>query len=239
MPRPLDGYGGSMAGRSWQTGLPAYMAGVYFQMAAGVALSALCALLVSENAGVANVLFTDAGMTVVGWIVTLAPLGLVFLLSAGVERMSPATARGVFILYAALAGLSLGGLLLAYTGASVGYTFIGAAAGFIALAAFGAVTRRDMSGLGVFLTITLVGLVVTTLLNLFLRSPGIDFFVAAVGIFLFAGLTAYDVQRLQRFYAEGRAAGRDNMAVLGALTLYLDFLNLFLSLLRFTGRRRR
>ncbi len=219
-------------------GLGAYMSAVYLHMAGGVIISAAFALLVAYSRSLAGALFTAGGLTTVGWIVTLAPLGLVILLGAGIDRLPASTARAIFILYAALVGLSLGSVLLTYSSGSVGYTFVSAAAGFAVLALMGTSTRRDLSGLSAFFTIALVGLIVTMLLNLFVRSGTVDLLTSGVGILLFAGLTAFDAQRLKRQYEEGAADGRNGAAVLGALTLYLDFLNLFLSLLRFTGRER-
>lgn len=219
-------------------GLGAYMSAVYLHMAGGVIISAAFALLVAYSRSLADALFTAGGLTTVGWIVTLAPLGLVILLGAGIDRLSASTARAIFILYAALVGLSLGSLLLTYSSGSVGYTFISAAAGFAVLALTGTITSKDLSGLSAFFTIALVGLIMTMLLNLFVRSGTLDLLTSGVGILLFAGLTAFDAQRLKRQYQEGAADGRRGAAVLGALTLYLDFLNLFLSLLRFTGRKR-
>ncbi|WP_254684504.1 Bax inhibitor-1/YccA family protein [Edaphosphingomonas haloaromaticamans] len=214
------------------------MSAVYLHMAGGVIISAAFALLVAYSRSLAGALFTAGGLTTVGWIVTLAPLGLVILLGAGIDRLPASTARAIFILYAALVGLSLGSVLLTYSSGSVGYTFVSAAAGFAVLALMGTSTRRDLSGLSAFFTIALVGLIVTMLLNLFMRSGTLDLLTSGVGILLFAGLTAFDAQRLKRQYEEGAADGRNGAAVLGALTLYLDFLNLFLSLLRFTGRER-
>ncbi|AHE53609.1 Bax inhibitor-1/YccA family protein [Sphingomonas sanxanigenens] len=215
------------------------MSAVYLHMAGGVILSAAFALLVAYSRSLTDALFTADGLTIIGWIVTLAPLGIVILLGASVDRLSALTARAIFMLYAALVGLSLGSVLLSYSSDSVAYTFVAAAAGFAVLALAGAITGKDLSGLGAFFTIALVGLIMTMLLNLFVRSGTLDLLTSAVGILLFAGLTAFDAQRLKRQYEKGAADGRSGAAVMGALTLYLDFLNLFLSLLRFSGREPR
>jgi FtsH-binding integral membrane protein len=220
-------------------GVGAYMRAVYLHMAGGVIISAAFALLVAHSRSLALALFGPAGLTTLGWIVALAPVALVILLGAGIDRLSASTARVIFTLYAALVGLSLGSVLLTYSSGSVSYTFVAAGAGFAALAWVGTATGKDLSGLGAFFTIALVGLVVTMLLNLLVRSTALDLLASGVGILLFAGLTAFDAQRLKRQYEERAADGRNNAAVLGALALYLDFLNLFLSLLPFTGGARR
>jgi len=216
-----------------------YMASVYLRMAGGIAASAAASWLVAHDVTLANALFTPDGLTSLGWIITFAPLGLVLLLSAGINRLSAAVAGLIFLAYAVLVGLSLGGLLLAFTGASLATTFVATAAGFAALAWAGSVSRRNLSGFGAFLTIGLVGLIVVMLVNLFVRSTGFDMMLSVVGVLLFAGLTAFDAQRVKRLYYETADEGRERSAILGALSLYLDFLNLFLFLLRFTGQRRR
>lgn len=219
-------------------GMNSFLGSVFLQMAASVALSAAAAVLVLKVEALQAALFGPAGLTVLGWVVTLAPLGLVIVIGAGVERLSGAAARGLLALYAVLVGLSVGVMFIGLAGASIVATFLIAASAFMVLGFIGFTTERDLSGLGSFLTIVLVGLVVAMLVNLFLRSAGLDLGVAAIGILLFAGLTAYDTQRLKRLYEEQSPMSGSASASLGALTLYLDFLNLFLSLLRFTGRRR-
>jgi FtsH-binding integral membrane protein len=208
-------------------------------MAGGVAVSAGAAWFVAHNTALANALFAAGGLTTLGWVVTLAPLGLVLVLSAGIDRLGASAAGLIFLVYAALVGLSLGGLLLAYTGSSLAATFLGAAAGFAALAWSGTTARRDLSGFQSFFTIALVGLLASMLINLLLRSPAFELALSAAGILLFAGLTAFDAQRFTRLYSQSAREDRQRLAIVGALTLYLDFLNLFLLLLRFSGRRRR
>ncbi|WP_420833444.1 Bax inhibitor-1/YccA family protein [Sphingomonas pollutisoli] len=207
-------------------------------MAASVALSAAAAALVLTIGPLQSALFGPSGLTAVGWVVTFAPLALVIIIGAGAERLSGAAARALLALYAMLFGLSVGVLFIGLTGSSIVATFLIAASAFAVLGTIGLTTRRDLSGLGSFLTIVLVGLIVAMLVNLFLRSARLDLGVAAVGVLLFAGLTAYDTQRLKRLYDERMPTSDSATTSLGALTLYLDFLNLFLSLLRFTGRRR-
>lgn len=219
-------------------GMNSFLGSVFLQMAASVALSAATAVLVLKVEALQAALYGPTGLTVLGWVVTLAPLGLVILIGAGVERLSGAAARGLLALYAALVGLSVGVMFVDLAGASIVATFLIAASAFAVLGMIGFTTGRDLSGLGSFLTIVLVGLVVAMPVNLFLRSAGLDLGVAAIAVLLFAGLTAYDTQRLKRLYVEQAPMSGSASASLGALTLYLDFLNLFLSLLRFTGRRR-
>ncbi|SDA36410.1 hypothetical protein SAMN03159340_03670 [Sphingomonas sp. NFR15] len=219
-------------------GMNAFLGSVFLQMAASVALSAAAAALVLTIGALQSALFGPSGLTALGWVVTFAPLALVIIIGAGVESLSGAAARGLLALYAILVGLSVGVLFIGLAGSSIVATFLIAASAFAVLGMIGFTTRRDLSGLGSFLTIVLVGLIVAMLVNLFLRSARLDLGVAAVGVLLFAGLTAYDTQRLKRLYDERMPTPDGATASLGALTLYLDFLNLFLSLLRFTGRRR-
>ncbi len=220
-------------------GLRVYMASVYVRMAGGVMLSAISAWLAAHNPVIAGMLFTSEGLTAAGWFVTLAPLGLVLLIGTAIDRFGAAMAGVLFLLYAALVGLSLGGIFMAYTGSSIVMAFLGAAVAFAVLAAIGSATRCDLSGVGTFFMILLIGLIAAMVINLFVRSSAFDLALSGLGILLFAGLTAYDVQRLKRIYYESEADGRENSAVLGALALYLDLLNLFLSLLRLTGQQRR
>ena len=210
------------------------MAAVYLQMAGAVLVSAAAALLVAYNPALSHILFKPGGLTAIGWIVALAPLALVIVLSGAIDRLSAEAARLLFLLYATLIGLSLGGVFSAYSDVSIGLTFACAAAGFATLAMLGAFARRDLGALGSFLTIALFGTVAALLINLFVGSARFDLVLAGIGVLLFAGLTAFDVQRLRNLHDE-----RPEAAVIGALTLYLDFLNLFLSLLRLSGRGRR
>lgn len=215
-----------------------FMRSVFLQMAMSVILSAAMAFAVTQASVLRDLLMGPSGLTAGGWIVTIAPLGLVILLGARVESLSSNAARLLLALYAGLVGLSLGTMFIGLSAPSIVATFLAAAVAFAALAVIGGTVGCDLSGLGSFLTITLVGLVVAMLANLFIRSAQFDLGIAAIGILLFAGLTAYDTQRLKRLFDEQGYAGDSSAASLGALTLYLDFLNLFLSLLRFTGRRR-
>jgi FtsH-binding integral membrane protein len=160
-------------------------------------------------------------------------------MSFRIDRLQPSTALTLFMAYAALLGLMLSSVFLAYTGASVTRTFFISAASFGALSLYGYTTQRDLSPIGSFMIMGLFGLILASLVNMFLKSSGLDFAISAIGVLIFAGLTAYDTQRIKEMYSaydDGTVAGRK--AIMGALNLYLDFINLFLFLLRFMGDRR-
>ena len=168
----------------------------------------------------------------------LAPLALVFFLSFRVHKMSVSAAQTTFWVYAALVGLSISSIFLRYTEASIVQTFFITAASFGALSLYGYTTKKDLSAMGSFLIMGLFGLIIASIVNIFLKSDGLSFAVSAIGVLIFAGLTAYDTQKIKEMYFEGDdvlVAGRK--AIMGALTLYLDFLNLFMFLLQFLGNR--
>jgi hypothetical protein len=173
------------------------------------------------------------------WVLVLAPLGLVFAISFGINRMQPATALMLFFVYAGLLGLSLASIFLIYTGTSITRVFFISAATFGALSLWGYTTKRDLSGVGSFLFMGLIGIIIASLVNIFLRSSGLDWAISVIGVVVFAGLTGWDTQRIKEMYDpmdDGTIGGRK--AVMGALSLYLDFINLFLMLLRLMGDRR-
>ncbi|MEW9836119.1 Bax inhibitor-1/YccA family protein [Mesorhizobium sp. ZMM04-4] len=172
------------------------------------------------------------------WVVMLAPLGMVFFLSARVHTMSVSGAQTAFWVFAALMGLSLSTIFLVYTQQSITQTFFITAAAFGALSLWGYTTKRDLTGMGTFLFMGLIGLIIAMVVNIFLASPAMQFAISAIGVLIFAGLTAYDTQKIKEMYFEGDevlVAGRK--AIMGALTLYLDFINLFTFLLSFLGNR--
>lgn len=181
-------------------------------------------------------------MSPLRWVVIFAPLGLVFLLAARVYKMQPSTAQTVFYIYAGLVGLSLSTIFVAYTGVSIARTFFVTAIAFLGLSLYGYTTKKDLSGMGTFLMMGVIGLVVAMLVNLFLQSEGLQFAVSVLGVLIFAGLTAYDTQRLKTEYVAIAQTGDQRMlqgsAVSGALSLYLNFLNMFLFLLQFMGASR-
>jgi FtsH-binding integral membrane protein len=215
------------------TGLRDYMLRIYNYMAAGVGLTALVAWLTYQFTGPALL------QSPLMWIFIFAPLILVFFIGARVNSLSPTTARWLFFLYAALIGVSLSTLLHIYTKSSITRVFFIAAATFGVLSIVGYTTRRDLSGLGTFLLMGLIGIIIASLVNLLLRSSGLDWLISIIGVGVFAGLTAYDTQRIKLMY-DGRddetLAGRK--AAIGALSLYLNFLNMFLMMLRLFGSRR-
>jgi FtsH-binding integral membrane protein len=232
-------------------GLRAYMIRVYNYMASGVGLTGVVAWLTYQAAGGDAVRIAGGriiGATPFGALVfsfpaqivlALGTLGLVFYISARIQHLQAATALGLFMLYAGLLGLLLSTIFLEYTGASITRTFFISAASFGALSLYGYTTQRDLSPIGSFLIMGLFGLILASLVAMFFPSPGLTFMISAIGVLIFAGLTAFDTQQIKEMYSamdDGTAAGRK--AVMGALRLYLDFINLFMYLLRFMGDRR-
>jgi uncharacterized protein len=229
-------------------GLRAYMIRVYNYMAMGVALTGITSWLTFQAAVVTDANGAIVGLTSFGQMVFSGPavlvlflgtLGLVFLISWRIDRLAPSTAFALFMLYAALLGLMLSSIFLAYTLTSITRVFFISAASFGALSLYGYTTQRDLSPIGSFLFMGMIGLFIAMLVNVFLKSSGLDFVISAAGVLIFAGLTAWDTQRIKEMYdpmEDGTIVGRK--AVMGALSLYLDFINLFLFLLRFLGDRR-
>ena len=242
--------GGVGAGRTIaiDEGLRAYMIRVYNYMAMGVALTGITSWLTFSNAAVVDAGGKLVGLTPFGQMIYSGPavivlflgtLGLVFLISWRIGSLNPSTAFTLFMVYAALLGLMLSSVFLTYTHASIARVFFISAAAFGALSLYGYTTQRDLSPIGSFMVMGLIGLIIASLVNLFLRSTGLDFVISAAGVLIFAGLTAWDTQRIKEMYdpmEDGTIVGRK--AVMGALSLYLDFINLFLFMLRFLGDRR-
>jgi len=201
--------------------------------------------LLFANSSLINLLATvnSAGQvqaTGLGLIAMFAPLALVFILGFGINRISAGTAQALYWVYAGLIGVQFSTLFLVYTGASIAQTFFATAAAFLGLSLYGHTTKRDLSGIGTFLIMGVVGIFVALLINMFLRSPAFDLAISAIGVLLFAGLTAYDAQKIKSIYfaVAGNGEAMAKTAVIGALNLYLDFINMFLFLLRFMGNRR-
>jgi uncharacterized protein len=233
----------SRAGAGVETldqGLRAFMLGIYNNMAIGLALTGAVAYgaysLAMSNEAVAQALYVSP----LKWVIMLAPLAFVFGLSAAVNRMQPGTARMVFFAFAAVMGLSMSSIFLVFTGQSIAQTFFVTAASFGALSLWGYTTTRDISGWGSFLFMGLIGIILAMIVNIFLGSPAVQFAISIIGVLIFAGLTAYDTQRLKNTYdfvaGDQVAAGR--ASIIGALQLYLDFINLFMFLLQFMGNNR-
>jgi FtsH-binding integral membrane protein len=222
-------------------GLRAHMQGVYGYMAGGLALTGL----VAYAAAVSGFYQAIAGTALI-WIVmlaplgfVLAPLGFVLALSFGIQRMSAGTAILLFWIYAVVMGLSLGGIFLVYTGTSIARVFFITAATFAAMSLYGYTTNADLSRMGAFLLMGLIGLVIASLVNIFIGSSALQFAISIIGVIVFVGLSAYDTQRIKEMYLESDSTEiGGKKAVLGALALYLDFINLFMMLLQLFGQRR-
>ncbi len=228
-------------------GLRAYMLKVYNYMATGIFLTGIVALLTFkfsvQEITSAGIILEPLGQAIYNsglkWVVMLAPLGVVFYMSFGINKMSAAKAQTTFWVFAALMGLSLSSLLLYYTGISVTRVFFICSATFGAMSIYGYTTKRDLTKLGSFLMMGLIGIIIASLVNIFLQSPKIYWIISFLGVFIFIGLTAYDTQKIKNMYSAsdtGELMGKK--AVMGALTLYLDFINLFIMLLRLFGQRR-
>jgi hypothetical protein len=222
-------------------GLRSYMLSVYNYMASGVLLTGIVALLFANSSLINYIIDPATGRaTLFFWVALFAPLGLVMWLGYGINRMSASTAQMIFWGYAALIGVQFSSLFLVYTGGSIAQAFFATSAAFLGLSLYGYTTKRDLTGLGTFLIMGVVGLFVAMLINLFLRSPALNLAISAIGVLVFAGLTAYDTQKIKSVYysVAGHGEAMAKSAVIGALNLYIDFINLFLFLLRFMGNRR-
>jgi FtsH-binding integral membrane protein len=229
-------------------GLRAYMLKVYNYMATGILLTGIVALISFKMSVVTDVngsivALTSFGSTIymsgLKWVIMLAPLGIVFYMSFGINKMSAAKAQTTFWIFAALMGLSLSSILLVYTGLSVTRVFFITAATFGAMSIYGYTTKRDLTKFGSFLIMGLIGIIIASLVNIFLKSSMMYFVISILGVLIFIGLTAYDTQKIKNMYTAsdtGELIGKK--AVMGALTLYLDFINLFIMLLRLFGQRR-
>ena len=214
-----------------------FLAKVFNWMAMGLGLTGIIAWLTASS---------GLAMSIVGspmfMILIFAELGMVFYLSARIDKIQPGTATGLFLGYAVLNGLTLSTVFLAYTGASIGGTFVITAGMFGAMAVYGMVTKRDLSGMGSFLFMGLIGIIIASVVNIFLKSSSVYWAISVIGVLVFVGLTAWDVQKIktmgeQGIMEQGEAAIRKG-SIIGALALYLDFINLFLMLLRFFGGSR-
>ncbi|MFT3973697.1 MAG: Bax inhibitor-1/YccA family protein [Amaricoccus sp.] len=232
-------------------GLRAHMNKVYGLMAVGMIITGLVAYVVGTDfaravageptrvlpVGLLQAMFTSP----LKWVVMFAPLAVVFAFSAGISRMSVAAAQGVFWLFAALMGLSISWIFSVFTGVSIAQVFFVTAIAFAGLSLWGYTTKKDISGWGSFLIMGVIGLIVASLINIWLASPAVTFAVSGLGVLIFAGLTAYDTQNIKNTYLRLRAAEGEEFlgkaAIMGALQLYLDFLNMFMMLLQLFGNR--
>lgn len=232
----------------FDAGLRAHMLRVYNYMASGLALTGIFAIVIAQLSVVTNdagqiVALTNLGNTLFGsplkWVVMLAPLGMVFFLSARLHRMSQSTAQITFWIYAAMMGISLATIFIAFTGASVARVFFITAGTFAGMSLWAYTTKKDLSGWGSFLFMGLIGIIIASIVNIFFSSSALQFAVSVIGVLVFVGLTAYDTQNIKNEYAEHldeETAGK--LAISGALRLYLDFINLFIMLMHLFGDRR-
>jgi uncharacterized protein len=233
---------------AYDMGLRAHMIRVYNYMAGGVALTGIVAWFTYQMAVVTDPSGAFAGFTPLGkalfasplmFVLMLAPLGLVLFLSFRIQHMQASTARLLFFVYAGLLGISLATIFMVYTHASITRVFFISAASFGALSLYGYTTQRSLDAMGSFLVMGLFGLIIASVVNIFLKSSGLDWALSVIGLLIFAGLTAWDTQKIKEMYDvqdDGTVAGRK--AVMGALSLYLDFINMFLFMLRLFGDRR-
>ena len=241
------GAGIARSGAAVDQGLRAYMIGVYNYMTLGLGVTGLVAYAafqfgtVQTEAG--RLMLTDFGRAIyvspLRWVIVLAPLGVVFYISARINSMSVASARNWFIAFAALIGLSMSALLVIYTHGSIARAFFATAAGFASLSLYGYTTQRSLSAMGSFLSMGVIGLIVAMLLNMFLHSTGLQFAISIIGVLIFAGLTAWDTQAIKEMYYAGDSYEMaQKKSINGALRLYLDFINMFQFLLMLTGSQR-
>ena len=227
---------GMTAGRegvAFDAGLRSYMLSVYNYMASGVLLTGIVAMLFASSGLAEQVLATP-----LRWLIMLAPLAFVMVMSFGINRISQGTLQLLFWSFATVMGLSLSSIFLVFTGESIARTFFAVSAGFAALSLWGYTTKKDLSGFGTFLIMGAIGLIVAMVINLFLQSSAMQLAISGIGVLIFAGLTAYDTQRIKSLYFQ--VAGSDMMGktiIMGALSLYLDFINMFMFLLQFMGNR--
>ncbi|WP_375248755.1 Bax inhibitor-1/YccA family protein [Sphingomonas sp.] len=232
-------FGGTASGtrtEAFDAGLRSYMLSVYNYMASGVLLTGIVALLFAMSGAAATVFQTP-----LRWVITLAPLGFVFAMSFGQGKFSTSTLKLMFWGFAVTMGLSLSTIFLVYSPVAIAQAFFATAAGFGALSLYGYTTKRDLSAFGTFLIIGLVGLIVASLINLFVQSGPLGLVISLVGVLLFAGLTAYDTQRTKSLYFQVAGYGAEMVGkaiVMSALSLYLDFINMFLFILRLFGGNR-
>ena len=229
-------------------GLRAYMLKVYNYMASGILITGFISLVLFKLSVVTSPDGSIAGLTSLGnalynsalmWVVMLAPLGIVFYMSFGIRKMSAAKAQGTFWVFAALMGASLSSIFLVYTGASITRVFFITSGTFGAMSIYGYTTKKDLTKLGSFLMMGLFGIIIASVVNIFMKSTMMYYVISIIGVLIFVGLTAYDTQKIKNMYLvsdSGEVMGKK--AVMGALTLYLDFINLFIMLLRLFGQRR-
>ncbi|MEI6419214.1 MAG: Bax inhibitor-1/YccA family protein [Sphingomonadales bacterium] len=235
---------GTTVSADYDVGLRKYMLGIYNYMASGVLLTGIVALLVASSPTLFSLFFAEnaagrVGPTLLGWVAMLSPLALVLVMNFGINRLSEGAVKATYWAYVALMGVSMATIFTRYTGASVAQTFFITAASFAGLSLWGYTTKKDLSGMGKFFMMALIGIIIAMVANIFIGSTGLQLMINIGGVLLFAGLTAYDTQRLTAMYYQLQGSEFVGKAsVLGALTLYLNFVNLFTFLLQLVGDRR-
>ena len=234
-PRTASGIPVGTAAAARDVGLRSYMLSVYNYMASGVLLTGIVAMLFAGSELGRSIMLGGGALR---WVIIFAPLLFIFAFGAAVNRASPGTLQIMFWAFAAIMGLSMSTIFLVYTQTSIAQAFFATAAAFAGLSLYGYTTKRDLSGFGTFLIMGVVGLLVASILNIFIQSSALGFAISAIGVLIFAGLTAYDTQKIKSMYFQ--LQGSDFLgksAILGALSLYLDFINMFQFLLMFMGNR--
>lgn len=242
-------FGAQSKATAYDAGLRAYMLKIYNYMASALALTGIVAMVFANMAVTVDPDTGSRALTSVGhaifasplkYVIMLAPLGLVMWLGFGINRLSASAAQGIFWVFSALMGLSLSSIFLVYTGESIARTFFITAGTFGAMSIYGYTTKRDLTGFGSFLIMGLIGLILASLVNLFMQSSALAFATSVIGVFIFVGLIAYDTQKLKTMYYQVAGSGEmlAKASIMGALELYMDFINLFLHLLRFIGDRK-
>lgn len=238
-PRPTATPFATAAGtraEAYDAGLRSYMLSVYNYMGSAVLLTGIVAMLFAQSGLAAQVMGSGGPLA---WVIMLAPLGIVFAMSFGQGRFSTGTLQVMFWVYAVLMGLSLSTIFLVYSGTSIAGAFFASAAAFAGLSLYGYTTKRNLSAMGTFMIMGLVGIIVASLINLFLKSDGLTMVISIAGVLVFAGLTAWDTQKTKALYDQ--VAGTDmigKVVIMSALSLYLDFINMFLFILRLFGSQR-
>jgi len=230
---------------SRDAGLRSYMLRIYNYMASALALTGIVAMVAANSPAFLGALYNvqgghAVGMSGLGWLVMFAPVGLVIWLGMGIGRMSVATAQAIYWTYAVLIGLSLSSIFILYTGESIARTFFVTAGTFGAMSLYGYTTQKDLSSFGSFLIMGLLGLIVASIVNMFLHSSALMFATSVLGVLIFVGLTAWDTQKLKVMYYQVGGSGEmlAKVSIMGALSLYMDFINIFMYMLRFMGDRK-
>ena len=233
----------SFSSASHDEGLRRYFLKIYALMSSGLLITAIAAFAVFSVPALTSLMFNVemgyvTGMTPVGWIITFAPLGIALYFSFGFDRINAQNAQMLFWVYSGLMGMSLASLGFTFTGTSIARTLFICSSMFGGMSIYGYTTKKDLTSMGSFLYMGLIGLILTSVINMFLQSSAVEFALSVVGVLVFTGLIAYDTQKLKALYYQG-ADSSDKMGIMAAFTLYLDFINLFVFLLRFLGDKRR